>query len=70
MRHWLTYLRAREYDSLTMAYDMALEKQVSMLTPDEITAAMRRVLDPSQIVIIKGGNFKKARPQLSRTVPS
>ena len=56
-------LATRDYDNLTMAYDEALEKQVSRLTPDEITAAMRRVVDPAQIVIVKGGDFKKAAAQ-------
>ena len=56
-------LAARDYDGRTLAFDEALEKRVSSLTPEEITAAMRRVIDPAQITIIKAGDFKKAAAQ-------
>ncbi len=56
-------LAARDYDGRTMAFDEALEKRVSSLTSGEITAAMRRVIDPAQISIVKAGDFKKAAAQ-------
>ena len=32
------------------------------LTADEVTAALRRYLDPAQISIVKAGDFRKAAP--------
>jgi zinc protease len=53
-------LASRDYEGKTMSFDADLEKKVTALTPDEIVAAMRRVIDPSQITIVKAGDFKKA----------
>jgi zinc protease len=59
-RSLASLLASRDYDNRTMKWDAALEDRVKSLTPDEILAAMKRNIDPSQIIIIKAGDFKKA----------
>jgi zinc protease len=53
-------LAGHDYDSRTMAWDEDLEKKVTALKPEDIAAAMRRNIDPSQMSIVKAGDFKKA----------
>jgi zinc protease len=48
------------YLNRTLAWDADLEKKVAALTPEQITAAMRRFIDPSKMTIIKAGDFAKA----------
>jgi zinc protease len=43
----------------TLAWDAEFEKKVEALTPDQITAAMRRHLDPTKVSIFKAGDFAK-----------
>lgn len=52
-------LAARLYTNRTLAWDADFEKRIAALTPAEITAAMRRHIDPSKITIIKAGDFQK-----------
>jgi zinc protease len=44
----------------TLAWDADLEQKISALTPEQITAAMRKHLDPAKITIVKAGDFAKA----------
>src|SRR4029077_18404717 len=44
----------------TMEYDKALEAKVAALTPDQISAAFRKHIDPAALTIVKAGDFKKA----------
>jgi len=44
----------------TLAWDAELEKKIAALTAEQITAAMRRQIDPSKITIVKAGDFAKA----------
>ncbi|HEV2914682.1 MAG TPA: pitrilysin family protein [Pyrinomonadaceae bacterium] len=53
-------LSARLYVDRTLAWDADFEKKIAALTPEEITAAMRRHIDPARITIIKAGDFLKA----------
>lgn len=53
-------LATRDFDSRTLAWDEALEAKVAALTPDQITAAMRKVIDPASVTIVKAGDFKNA----------
>lgn len=46
-----------------MAWDADLEKKVQALTSDQITAALRKFINPSSMTFMKGGDFKKATPQ-------
>ena len=42
----------------TMEYDKALDAKVAALTPDQISAAFRKHLDPAALTIVKAGDFK------------
>jgi zinc protease len=59
-RSLVNTLSTRDYDGRTLYWDEALEKKVTALTADDIVAAMRRHLDPSQVSIVKAGDFQKA----------
>ena len=41
-------------------WDADFEKKIAALTPEQITAAMRKHIDPSKLTIIKAGDFAKA----------
>lgn len=43
----------------TLRWDADLEDKIRALTPDQVSAAMRRHIDPSKITIVKAGDFKK-----------
>ena len=43
-----------------MAYDVKLEAAVAALTPQQVSAAFKRHIDPATVSIVKGGDFKKA----------
>ena len=59
-RSLASLLATRDDDGRTFGWDEQLEARVKALTQAEITAAMRRNLDVSQISIVKAGDFKKA----------
>jgi zinc protease len=44
----------------TIQWDEQLEAKVSALTPEQVNAALKRHFDPTQLSIVKGGDFKKA----------
>jgi len=46
----------------TMAFDAELERQVRALTVEQVNAAYRRYLDPSQISVVKAGDFASKKP--------
>jgi len=52
-------LAIREYFGRSMTFDQALESKVSALTPEQVSAAFRRI-DPSVLVTVKAGDFQKA----------
>ena len=41
----------------TLQWDAELENKIKALTPDQITGAMRRHIDPKRITILKAGDF-------------
>ena len=43
----------------TFAHVSELEKKISALTPEEVRAAFKKYIDPSKLVIIRAGDFKK-----------
>jgi zinc protease len=49
-----------------MAWDEALEKKVSELTPEQINAAMKKHLKPESINIIKAGDFAGAKAKAAQ----
>jgi zinc protease len=44
----------------TMAFDSELEKKIEALTPEQLQAAVRKHIDPSQISFFRAGDFQKA----------
>jgi zinc protease len=44
----------------TLAWDAAMDKKISDLTPDQVNAAVHKWIDPSKISIVKAGDFAKA----------
>jgi zinc protease len=43
----------------TMAWDADLEAKVQALTPEQLTAALRRNIDPRKLIVVKAGGFAK-----------
>ena len=44
----------------TMKFDGDLETRIAALTPEQVSAAFRRHIDPAGLVIVEAGDFKKA----------
>lgn len=44
----------------TMDWDAQLEAKVATLTPQQVSAALKKHFDPATVSIVKGGDFKKA----------
>jgi zinc protease len=53
-------LATLEYYGWTMKFDEDVENKVAALTADQVSAAFRKLIDPSALALIKAGNFKKA----------
>jgi len=53
-------LASNERWGRTMQFDEELDKKVGALTPDQVTAALKRAVDPAALIYIKAGDFKKA----------
>ncbi len=51
---------ARQRFDRTLKFDESLETKVAALTPEQITAAFRKYVDPSALIFVKAGDFKKA----------
>jgi zinc protease len=47
------------YLGRSFAHLSELEKRIAALTPDEVTAAFRKYIDPKKLVILRAGDFKK-----------
>ena len=56
----MTLLTNRRYAGRTLAYDAALDAQLARLTPADVNAAVKKYIDPSKLVIVRAGDFKKA----------
>jgi zinc protease len=54
-------LRAFAHLNRTLEWDAKFEKEVEALTSEQITAAMRKHLDPAKLSIIKAGDFAKSK---------
>ena len=50
----------REHWGRTLLWDAKLEAAVAALTPQQVNDAFRRHVDPTDITIVKGGDFKKS----------
>jgi zinc protease len=53
-------LASREFLDRTMKFDETLEARVAALTPEQVSAAFRKLVDPAALTIVKAGDFKKA----------
>jgi zinc protease len=53
-------LMTRERWGRTLDWDAKLEAAVAALTPQQVSEAFKRHVDPAAISIVKGGDFKKA----------
>jgi zinc protease len=56
----VSILTARRFWNRTMAFDSELEKKITALTPEQLNAAVRRHIDPSQLSFFRAGDFQKA----------
>jgi len=56
----LALLAQNEQLGRTMKWDQDLEAKIESLTPEQITAAFRKYIDPAQVSIVKAGDFKAA----------
>lgn len=50
----------------TLEWDASLEEAVMKLTPEQINAAMAKYLDPDKMVLVKAGDFAKAKASKSK----
>jgi zinc protease len=53
-------LSSRERWDRTLLFDAKLEAAVAALTPQQVNDAFKRHIDPTDISIVKGGDFKKS----------
>jgi len=54
---WITYL----YLGRTFAWSKAYEDKIKALTPEQVTAAFRKAIDPSKLTVVIAGDAKKER---------
>jgi zinc protease len=53
-------LQNREHWGRTLMWDAKLEAAVAALTPQQVSDAFKRHVDPAAISIVKAGDFKKS----------
>jgi len=53
-------LTQRDRFDRTMKWDESLEAKVGSLTPEQVSGAFRKYIDPGALVIVKAGDFRKA----------
>jgi len=56
----LALLASREQAGRTLLWDEQMDAKIQALTPEQISAAFRKRVDPSAISIVKAGDFKAA----------
>jgi zinc protease len=56
----VSILTARRLWDRTLAFDSELEKKIMALTPEQLQAAVRKHIDPSQFSFFRAGDFQKA----------
>jgi len=62
-------LSAQALSGRTMAYNTALEKWVTALTPADVNGIVKKYIDPSRISIVKAGDFKNHPPKPVPAIP-
>ena len=53
-------LSSKRFWNRTMAFDSELEKKIMALMPEQLQAAVRKYIDPSQLSYFRAGDFQKA----------
>lgn len=53
-------LASHELEGRTFAWDGQIERKIQSLTPEEISAAFRKHIDPAALSVVKAGDFKAA----------
>ena len=53
-------LSSRERWDRNLQWDAKLESAVAALTPKQVNDAFKRHVDPTDVTIVKGGDFKKS----------
>jgi zinc protease len=56
----LSELSDDEQHDRTFQWQAQLEARVAALTPEQVSAAFRRYVDPAALIVVKAGDFKKA----------
>jgi zinc protease len=56
----LAALASHEQENRTMKWDEQLEQKIQALTPEQVSAAFRKHIDPASLSIVKAGDFKAA----------
>ena len=56
----MNLISAREQWGRTLAWDEQLDAKLQALTLEQVNAAFRRYINPAQVSIVKGGDFKRA----------
>jgi zinc protease len=56
----LAALASHEQENRTLRWDEQLEQKIQALTPDQISAAFGKHIDPAALSIVKAGDFKAA----------
>jgi zinc protease len=57
------------YLDRTMLWEADLEKKITDLTPEQISVALRRHIDPNKLVIVAAGDFDTEQTKKSTTTP-
>ena len=57
----LSLISARETWGRTLAWDAQMDAKLAAVTLEQLNAAFRRYIVPSKIVIVKGGDFARAK---------
>jgi zinc protease len=52
-------LGTRLHAGQTYAYYADLEKKIAALTPEQVTEAFRKYIDPKRLILVQAGDFKK-----------
>jgi zinc protease len=55
-------LQRELFTDRTLAWDAALEKKVSALTPEAVGEAFRKWVDPAKVSVVRAGDFANAKP--------
>jgi zinc protease len=64
-----TLTSRRAYDRTFTGYDQALAERVKKLTIADVNAAIRRMIDPKQIVMVRAGDFAGAKKKAATPTP-